>query len=120
MCLLAAEIHAEERTVLASIADILSEFEHKCTPAQCETLRAIVAADTVTVPERTLAAALLSVDHSPHPNDMSLLEALVLDPAQPSDIRTIARMLRGFVHMLAKNDRGVLDAVVSGRSNDDR
>lgn len=120
MFLLVAAIHAEERTALASIADILSKFEHKCTSAQCETLRAIVAADKITVPERTLAATLLRVDHIPHPNDMSLLEALALDPAQPSDVRTIAATLRRFVHMLTKNDRAVLDALVSGRSVDDR
>jgi hypothetical protein len=44
MVVLVAGVHAEERTGLASIADILSDFEHKCTPAQCETLRMMVEA----------------------------------------------------------------------------
>jgi hypothetical protein len=120
MFLLIAEIHAEERTVLASIADILSKFEHKCTPAQCERLREIVEADTVTFPERTLAAALLRVHHTPHPKDMGILEALTSDPAQPSDVRTIATMLRRFVHMPTQTDRAVLDVFMSARPDDDR
>ena len=120
MFLFVAEIHAEEPTILGSIADILSKFEHKCTPVQCETLRAIVEADTVAVPERTLAAALLGVDHIPHPKDISLLETLASDPAQPSDVRTMATMLRRFVHMPTETDRAVLDAFVSGVHDDDR
>jgi hypothetical protein len=117
---LAAGIHAEEPTVLASIADILSKFEHKCTRAQCETLREIVETDTVTFPERTLAEALLSVDHTPDAKDITILETLASDPAQPSDVRTIATMLRRFVHTPSQTDRAVLDVLVSGRPDDNR
>jgi hypothetical protein len=120
MFLLVAAIHAEERTVLASIADILSKFEHKCTRAQCETLREIVETDTVTFPERTLAEALLSVDHTPDAKDITILETLASDPAQPSDVRSIATMLRRFVHAPTQTDRAVLDVLVSGRPDDDR
>jgi hypothetical protein len=116
--LLVAEIHAEQRTVLASIADIVSKFEHKCTAAQCETLRTIAEADTVTVAERTLAAALLRVDHVPDAKDISLLDTLASNPAQPSDVRAIATMLRRLVHMPTEADRAVLDAFVSGAPDD--
>jgi hypothetical protein len=120
MFLLVAEIHAEECTFLASIADIFSKFEHKCTAAQCQTLRMIAEADTVTVAERTLAAALLRVDHVPDAKDISMLETFASNPAQSSDVRAIATMLRRLVHMPTEADRAVLHEFVWGGPEDDR
>ena len=111
MFFLASGIRGEERSAIASMARILSEFMHTCTPAQCEMLRSIVAEDTTTIPERALASALLRVDHVPDPNDMAQLRALALDSSQTSDVRTVARVLYRLVHAPTDEDRAVLAAV---------
>jgi hypothetical protein len=58
---LSGEVRGEGRAAIESSASILSEFVHTCSPAQCETLRSIVAEDTASASERALAAALLRV-----------------------------------------------------------
>jgi hypothetical protein len=108
-----------EGGAIESLARILSEFVHTCAPAQCETLRSIVAEDTASAPERALAAALLRVNHVPDPDDIAQLQSLATDPAQTPSVRAVASVLHRLVHVPSDEDRAVLSPVASRHAHHD-
>jgi hypothetical protein len=111
--LLPFRVQGHERAI-GSLARILTEFVHICAPAQCETLRSIVAQDTTSASERTLALAMLRVNHVPDPADMARLYSLAKDPDQTSSVRTVARALYQLVHAPSDQDREALSTIVAG------
>jgi hypothetical protein len=117
---LSSEARGKEGCAIESLARVLSEFVHTCAPAQCETLRSIVAQDTTTASERALATVLLRVNHVPHPDDMARLRSTATDPAQTPAVRAVARVLHRFVHMPSDQDRAVLSTVTFGHRSHDR
>src|SRR5258708_35245986 len=54
---------ATERDATRTIAMILIEFVHTCTPSQRDALQAIVEAPAATAHQRLLASARLDVEH---------------------------------------------------------
>jgi hypothetical protein len=113
--LLSCCVQGDEPAV-GSLARILTEFEHICAPAQCDTLRSIAADDTASMSERALALALLRVKHVPDPADMARLRSLATDPDQTPSVRTVARVLYQLVHVPSAEDRDALLKIVDGTS----
>ena len=111
--LLTSGAGGEEPRAIASIARVLSAFEHTCSPNQCETLRAIVDDTTATVDERALAWALMRVLHVPHPEDKPRLLALENDLSVPFDVRTVAGVVLRLVHVPSAADRALLASVLA-------
>src|SRR5687768_9588734 len=68
-------VRAGQNGSVATIAAVLIDFVHTCTPMQRRILQAIAADRGATDPERTLAAALLRVHHRPRAKDVLLLQA---------------------------------------------
>jgi hypothetical protein len=91
--LLTAGVDGEKQSAIASIALVLSEFVHTCTPVQREALSGIIQDEAIPHQERALAAALLRVHHVRDRDGMSLLRALAHDTSQTPQLRTVATVL---------------------------
>jgi hypothetical protein len=72
---------------------------------QRQILQAITADRGATDPERTLAAALLRVDHRPRAEDVLLVQAVADDALQPPPVRVVADVLADLVHVPGPPDR---------------
>jgi hypothetical protein len=118
LCIHTDVVARADRTAIATIACVLSEFVHTCTPGQRDTLQAVVADKSTTADERALAGALLRVHHVADPADGPLLDALASDPDRPASVRAIANVIRGLVHLPTAADRELLASLSSSRVED--
>jgi hypothetical protein len=95
-----------------TIARVLSEFVHVCTPGQREILHTLIDSRTTTGEERVLARALLRVEHVPDPADVPRLLAIASDLSLPEGVRTVATVLQRLVHMPTEQDQEILNLTV--------
>jgi hypothetical protein len=103
------------RVATDTVAEMLLEFVHACTPRQCRVLRAIVESPTATEHERLLARALLRVEHMPHPTDRSQLQSLIADDRADRGERTVAGAILRLVHTASDADKTQLRRLLDSR-----
>src|SRR6476659_8194899 len=82
----------------STIARILLEFTHICTPSQRDMLQSIVDQPATTTSERVIAQALLHVEHTASPDDMPRLEALMKDDSTRVPVKILAGVIFYLIH----------------------
>src|SRR6476659_10911392 len=82
----------------STIARILLEFSHICTPSQRDMLQSIVDQPATTTSERVIAQALLHVEHTASPDDMPRLEALMKDDSTRVPVKILAGVIFYLIH----------------------
>ena len=87
-----ARVEGRPTSPVATMAAILMDLEHVCSPVQRRTLEVVLRQGVGTESERTLARAIVRIVHMPHPDDVAELKRLANDESVPDDVRTIARV----------------------------
>jgi hypothetical protein len=101
----------------STIAMILLEFTHVCTPSQHGMLQSIVDEPATATPERVIAQALLHVEHTASLDDMPQLEALMKDDSARVPVKILASVIYHLIHTPTDADRGQLKRLASANGH---
>ncbi len=91
--LMTCTVHAGESEAVQTIAAILETFNGSPSDADKGALREIAGEKTSTADEKTLAKALLNVQHKVADGDKSKLEAIVKDGKALQSVKTLATII---------------------------
>lgn len=97
-----------------AIAGILAKLNHFPNDAEKKTLQGIVASDSASAPEKTLAEALMNVQHTASAADKEKLQALAKDSGVPEGVRTIADIIAGLNHTPSAAQKETLSKLAAG------
>lgn len=105
---------AEEKgaSAIQQMATIMHRLKHFPSPQGKETLRAIIANNTTTAHERTLAMAMLNLEHMAIPDDKPKLQAIIDSGDATADEKDLASIILNLNHRPTAADKKRLQAMM--------
>jgi oligoendopeptidase F len=100
-----------EQTSVQKMAQILAKLNHRPTDVDKETLREI--SKNGTEVEKSIADALMNVDHTVRAADGEMLKKLSNDPLIPENTRELAEIMRNLKHYVSAGERETLTTMYS-------
>lgn len=99
-------------TAIQQMATIMHRLKHFPSPQGKETLRAIIANNSTTSNERTLAMAMLNLEHMAIPEDKPKLQAIIDSGDATANEKGLAQIILNLNHRPTANDKKLLDAMM--------
>ncbi|NOX76430.1 MAG: hypothetical protein GXP17_07430 [Gammaproteobacteria bacterium] len=96
---------AGEASPMQQMAEIMHRLKHYPSPLGKEVLQKIVASDSTSAHQRTLATAMMNLEHKVSPQDVSKLKALMADAPASADEKTLADIILNLNHRPTKQDK---------------
>lgn len=105
---------AEEKgaTAIQQMATIMHRLKHYPSPQGKETLRAIIANNSTTANERTLAMAMLNLEHMAIPEDKPKLQAIIDSGDATANEKGLASIILNLNHRPTADDKKALKAMM--------
>ncbi len=103
---------AGEATPMNQMAEIMHRLKHYPSPQGKEVLQKIVASDSASMHQRTLATAMLNLEHKVSSQDVSKLKALMADASASADEKTLADIILNLDHRPTKQDKARVKAMM--------
>lgn len=104
-----APVALADDNVIKEMAQIVKNLDHRPSAADQDALRKIVASDTSTPGERTIADALLKMNHQVSAGDREKLQKVRDDSAATPAEQELAGIVMGINHQASPQDKERLD-----------
>ncbi len=101
-----------EKSATYQMAEIMHRLKHYPSPAGKEVLNKITQAAGTTENERTIATAMLNLQHKVVSSDIPKLEALIADKKATVHERELATVVLGLDHRPSKQDKAKLEMMM--------
>jgi len=101
-----------EKSATYQMAEIMHRLKHYPSPAGKDTLNKIKQAASTTENERTIATAMLNLQHKVVGSDIPKLEALIADKKSTANERELASIILSLDHRPTKQDKAKLKAMM--------
>ena len=94
------------------MAEIMHRLKHYPSPVGKEVLNKIKQAPSTTANERTIATAMLNLEHKVADSDIPKLKALIADKQTTSNNRELATIILNLDHRPTKQDKALLKEIM--------
>ncbi|MCF6336329.1 MAG: hypothetical protein L3J84_00045 [Gammaproteobacteria bacterium] len=101
-----------EKSATYQIAEIMHRLKHYPSPAGKEVLKKITQAASTTENERTIATAMLNLQHKVVSSDIPKLEAVIADKKATAHERELAGIVLSLDHRPTQQDKAKLKAMM--------
>jgi len=101
-----------EKSATYQMAEIMHRLKHYPSPVGKDVLNKIVQAANTTENERTIATAMLNLQHKVASSDVPKLEAIIASKKSTAHERDLATIVLGLDHRPSKQDKTKLEAMM--------
>jgi len=101
-----------EKSATYQMAEIMHRLKHYPSPVGKEVLNKIIQAANTTENERTIATAMLNLQHKAASSDIPKLEAVIANKKSTGHERELATIVMGLDHRPTKQDKATLKAMM--------
>jgi hypothetical protein len=101
-----------EKSAISQMAEIMHRLKHYPSPAGKEVLNKIKQAPDTTKNERTIATAMINLEHHVDESDVPGLKAIVADKSAAAHERELATIILNLDHRPTKQDKAMLKAMM--------
>lgn len=100
------------KSAIYQMAEIMHRLKHYPSPAGKEVLNKIVQSPTATKNERTLATAMINLEHTVDDSDVPKLKAIIGDASASDHEKQLANIILNLNHRPTKEDKAQLKAMM--------
>lgn len=101
-----------EKSAMYQMAEIMHRLKHYPSPVGKEVLNKIKQAPNTTNNERTLATAMINLEHHVNAGDIPGLKAIIADKAATAHERELATIILNLDHRPTRQDKATLKAMM--------
>lgn len=101
-----------EKSAIYQMAEIMHRLKHYPSPVGKETLNKIKQSPNTTKNERTIATAMINLEHHVDDSDVPGLKGIIADKAATAHERELASIILNLDHRPTKQDKAVLQEMM--------